>query len=266
VIWLALLLAQAASAQPVSRGEKIFAQSCSVGYCHGVAGAAGRGPRLRGRTFERNYLYRVIREGIPSSAMPGWKDRLKSDEIDAVVEYVASLGKIVEEPASPGTPAATASSPAPVAIPPQAGRGHELFFDATRETHCGTCHAVGGRGIAVGPELSPMAAKAPREFAAKLRSRRSQHVLWVRLKNGETFPALRASQDERSVRLYDLTTPPPVLRSFEPGEIQSLTPYPDWRHDTYAQNLNAEGIADLVAYLRWAASGDKLEVPAAQVE
>ena len=35
--------------QVVAAGEKTFAASCSVGYCHGKAGRAGRGPRLRGR-------------------------------------------------------------------------------------------------------------------------------------------------------------------------------------------------------------------------
>ena len=80
-IRLALLLQMS----PVATGEKIFAQSCSVGYCHGAAGAAARGPRLRGRAFDKNYLYGVIRDGIPKSAMPAWKDRFKEDEIRATV-------------------------------------------------------------------------------------------------------------------------------------------------------------------------------------
>src|SRR2546423_1351867 len=84
----------------IARGEKIFAQSWSVGYCHGVAGAAGRGPRLRGRTFSKDYLLNVTREGIPTSAMPAWKGRLKDDEIHAVVEYVASLSSATD-PAPP---------------------------------------------------------------------------------------------------------------------------------------------------------------------
>src|ERR1041384_1664972 len=56
----------------IAAGETIFAQNCSVGYCHGAAGAAARGPRLRGRTFDKSYLYSVIRDGIPKSAMPAW--------------------------------------------------------------------------------------------------------------------------------------------------------------------------------------------------
>src|SRR5580704_8318163 len=110
MIALVLLFAQAASGPAlVQRGEQVFARSCSVGYCHGVAGAAGRGPRLRGRSFAKDYLYTVVRDGIPSSAMPAWKDRLKDEDIRAVVEYVASL--------------ASATDPAPSANPMPPGTG-----------------------------------------------------------------------------------------------------------------------------------------------
>ena len=53
--------------QLIARGSALFAQSCSVGYCHGVAGKAGRGPRLRGREWDKNYLFKVTSEGIPNS-------------------------------------------------------------------------------------------------------------------------------------------------------------------------------------------------------
>ena len=113
----------------IARGEKIFAQSCSVGYCHGVAGAAGRGPRLRGRTFPKDYLLNVTRDGIPSSAMPAWKGRLKDDEIRAVVEYVASLASATD-PAPPANPMPPGIGPA--AIPgfngPPAGRPRPRAF------------------------------------------------------------------------------------------------------------------------------------------
>src|SRR5690242_21018321 len=67
---LLLLLSQSvqhdSATAAIARGEKIFAQSCPVGYCHGVAGAAGRGPRLRGRSFSKDYLLNVTRDGIRS--------------------------------------------------------------------------------------------------------------------------------------------------------------------------------------------------------
>src|SRR5258706_14033402 len=54
--------------QLIARGSVLFGQSCSVGYCHGVAGKAGRGPRLRGGEGDRNYLFKVTFEGIPHAS------------------------------------------------------------------------------------------------------------------------------------------------------------------------------------------------------
>ena len=158
MIAIALLLAQSAAGPAlIARGETIFAQSCSVGYCHGVAGAAGRGPRLRGRTFSKDYLYNVTRDGIPNSAMPAWKDRLKDEDIRAVVDYVASLSSATDAapPANPMPPGIGPASLASFNGPPQAARGHALFFDPARE-NCGACHSIAGRGIAIGPDLKSL--------------------------------------------------------------------------------------------------------------
>ena len=96
--YLVLLAQSAVEPSMVARGQTVFTQNCSVGYCHGVGGAAGRGPRLRGRNLPKDYLDRVTREGIPSSAMPAWKGRLSEDDIRAVVEYVAVLSAATDAP------------------------------------------------------------------------------------------------------------------------------------------------------------------------
>ena len=251
LIVLALLFAQAA-AEParVARGEQIFAQSCSVGYCHGVAGAAGRGPRLRGRTFAKDYLFSVIRDGIPSSAMPAWKDRLKDDDIRAVVDYVASLATAtdVAPPANPMPPGVGPASLPAFNGPPQAARGRALFSDPVRE-NCAICHAVGGRGIAVGPDLTAASA-----LLNRIHSTESRQVLTASLQSGEHFPALLASQTDDEVRLYDLTSVPPVLRTFARSQVLSLARNSAWMHDDVTKNYSAAELEDIVAYLRWAAT------------
>ena len=246
-IVLALLLAQGT---PVPRGERIFGQSCSVGYCHGVAGAAGRGPRLRGRSFAKDYLYTVIRDGIPSSAMPAWKDRLKDDDIRAVVEYVASLATAADAapPANPMPPGVGPATQPDFNGPPQAARGRALFSDPVRES-CSICHAVGGRGIAVGPDLT-----AAPELLNRLHATASRHVLTASLQSGEQFPALLVSQTGDEVRLYDLTSIPPVLRTFAGSQVVSLAQNPAWRHEDLAKTYSAAELGDIVAYLRWAAT------------
>ena len=274
MIALALLLpllaqsAQSAVDPAIARGEKIFAQSCSVGYCHGVAGAAGRGPRLRGRTFSKDYLLNVTRDGIPSSAMPAWKDRLKDDEIRAVVEYVASLSSATD-PAPPANPMPPGIGPAAIPGfngPPQAARGHALFFDPARN-NCSVCHAVGGRGIAIGPDLTTMhvnligpapttlPVKDAAELTSQIHATRSRHVLTAKLASGEEFPALLAEQDSNQVRLYDLTVTPPVRRTFARRDVVSLTQNAAWRHEDFVHDYSAAELEDVVVYLRWAATG-----------
>lgn len=253
MIALALLLAQSVAA-PVAaaRGEQIFAQNCSVGYCHGVAGSAGRGPRLRGRSFPKDYLLSVTRDGIPSSAMPAWKDRLKDEDIRAVVDYVASLATATD-PAPPANPMPPGAGPAAMPSfkgPAAAARGHELFFDPARE-NCGVCHAVGGRGIAIGPDL----AGRQQVMLSGIEATRSRSVLTAKLKNGEEFPALPGEQTETQVRLYDLTVEPPVLRTFIRLEVVSLVPTPSWRHSDFVKDYSRAELDAIVVYLRWAATG-----------
>lgn len=201
MIWLLLFVAQSGAA---SRGEKIFAQSCSVGYCHGAAGAAARGPRLRGRTFTSDYLYKVTRDGVPRSAMPAWKDRLKDDEIRDVVAYIMSLSSATGDPA-----------PAPIAAPGPSeshkpSRGQQLFAD-----RCGSCH----------PALVKLAGQTSLPTAAR-------QAKTIKLKDGDTFPALPISHDDAFVTVYDLTAPPPVKRTLERAEVVSITAA-DWKHPQF---------------------------------
>lgn len=257
MIWLALLLAQAAvsnAAPDIAAGETIFAQSCSVGYCHGAAGAAGRGPRLRGRTFTSDYLYKVIADGIPNSAMPAWKGRLKEAEIRSVLAYVMSLASATD-PAPPANPMPPGVGPAALSRfsgPPEAERGHALFFDASRDMRCGVCHALGGRGIMIGPDLANS-----RDVAAGMHATRSQHVLAAILTDGEKFPALLAGQEANWVKLFDLSVPPPVLRTLNRADIKSMTPDSGWSHQALLSGYTPAQLNDIAAYIRWAVTGLK---------
>jgi putative heme-binding domain-containing protein len=240
MIWIGLLLQVSAS---ITAGEKVFAQSCAVGYCHGAAGAASRGPRLRGRTFDKDYLYRTITEGIPKSAMPSWKDRLNADQIRVVVDYIQSLASATGEPVNV-TASAAPAAPEAFDGPPAAARGRELFF-ATNG--CGSCHALGGRGTAIGPDVS----QAPKEqLTPAIQSPRARLVQTIRLKDGDTFPAIIGPEDGAFVQVFDLTSLPPVRRNLEKSEIVSKTPAPTWSHQAQTTGLTPEQLADIVAYIR----------------
>ncbi len=245
MIWPLLLLAAQATTPPlVDRplGARVFARSCAIGYCHGTGGTAGRAPRIRGRSFDKGYLLRVTRDGIPGTAMLSWKDRLSPVEIEAVVDFMASISTTIESGAPTATPAPTdVRRP----MPPAASRGKAAFFDATRGTRCGTCHALEGRGVPVGPNLASTVPSS----AVEILDLPTVGVQTASLGEKE-FPALVVDRDSGRIRLYDLTIPPPVLRSL-PTQQVTLKSGSSWKHLDVIPNYSRKELADIIAYLRW---------------
>ena len=148
--FVALLPALALGQDMLTRGADLYNKTCAAGYCHAPRGAAGStAPRLAARGFDQEYIARVVRQGIPGTAMAGFGTALPRADVVAIVAYVANLNGI--------TPS---RNPAPEAEPeknlaPDAARGRELFFDSVRGfSRCSTCHQVDGQGI---PVASPIA-------------------------------------------------------------------------------------------------------------
>jgi mono/diheme cytochrome c family protein len=138
--------------------------------------------------------------------------------------------------------------------PAVAARGRALFFDAARE-NCGACHAVGGRGMAIGPDLTALPVKSAGDVLIAAQATRAQHVITAKLNDGEQFPAIRSEQAGDIVRLYDVTSTPPVLRTLQRSEIASLTEYPGWRHNDFLKSYTRAELNEIIAYVRWAATG-----------
>ena len=177
--------AERGAARPsIARGEQNFRAELLGRLLPRRGGRGGaRSPAARPSVSARDYLDRVVRDGIPNSAMPGWKDRLKDDDIRAVVEYVVEPGFGHRSGAARQSHAArrrarqrcraSTARRRPSAVT-------QLFFDPTRE-NCGVCHAMGGRGIAIGPDLAKIAEKNPRDVTAAVQAVKSQHVLTATL-------------------------------------------------------------------------------------
>ena len=72
------------------------------------------------------------------------------------------------------------------AAPSQIDRGEALFLDPA--LGCGTCHALKGKGTAVGPDLGESRVSVPAGIAMAIRSSVTQYVQVVKLKSGESFP------------------------------------------------------------------------------
>ena len=147
---------------------------------------------------------------------------------------------------------------------PQIERGQTLFY---ADTGCGTCHALKGRGTAVGPDLRVLGKVGVRALVTAIRASRTQYVEAIKLKEGDPFPGMKvASADATTLQYYDLSKTPPELRKFAPGDVQSKSDNSSWKHPPAVGGYTNEQIADIVAYIRWAAAGERKAVDPSDVE
>jgi mono/diheme cytochrome c family protein len=224
-------------------GEKVFAQSCATGYCHGAKGTPAGAPRLAGRGFDQTYITNTIMRGLPGTAMPPFGTTLPRADLTAVIAYVASLNGIASPSINlgPGPGAAGAAEPA---LSAEAERGRALFFDAVRGFgRCSTCHEVNGIGI---PVTTPIG-KIPADTAA-LRALLTPDVRTATV-SGEAMPALIVSQGKTRALFYDLTSTPPVLRTVDPDALK-VSEGSAWRHASVIGAYNDAELASMLAFLR----------------
>ena len=144
------------------------------------------------------------------------------------------------------------------ALPPQIERGQALFMDASNG--CASCHALKGRGAAVGPDLKLASSLAPRAIVTMMRTTLTQYVQMVKLKTGEPFPAMPGAKDAKTIDLYDLSKTPPELRKVAQSDIESMKNNETWKHPPLSRGYTAEQTADIIAYVRYAGSGDRKKV------
>ena len=217
------------------RGEKVFQTTCSVPYCHGPNGTAGRAPKLAGHTFTSGELYATVTNGVANKGMPAFSAQLPADDIRAVVSYLMTLK---------GSAPVTASAPVPVrAAASEAQPGKALFFDAVRMGGCGRCHELERRGSAVAPELKAAAVHAD------LRSIASPHVVTAQPPGETEFPAFVVERSEKRVRVFDLSSPLPVLRTFTSDGVK-LKDGSTWQHRDAISDYTDEDLQTIAKYLQ----------------
>ena len=273
----------------IALGDSLFAKNCSVGYCHGKGGRAGRGPRLRGKEFEKEYLFNVTLEGIPGSSMPAWKGKLAEQEIWSVVAYVLTLSRLRSDSDEPPTSTSfekslevrstlpdkslestpTSSQPSLAQSerrenPQLTGdpeKGKALFFDSSNDLNCATCHKFRGSGADIGPDLSKarIGQKSAKEVLKKILLpgdvlSPGYTLLRIATKSGEQISGLKVEENALQLKVYDVGGLPPVLRTISKSEIQGLTiENRSAMPDKYGEIYTLKQLLDLVAYLK---SGD----------
>ena len=241
VVLLSLLTtepqAQHVTMDPIAkRGEELYAQGCT-GFCHGPAGAAGsQAPRLANRNFDGQYIERVIIYGVPNTAMPAWGQRLIKEELNQVIAYVKFLNGIAPPSANRA------------ALSLEATAGRDLFFEPTRELGaCSNCHSFDGRGIAIVPiAWVPPGVQGLRTLAGRTGSSSQTKTASA---GGETFPAVVGTEIKDDIKLYDMTTMPPSLRTFARSAV-GLKDGSAWQHAEVLGKYNDPELTSILAYLR----------------
>ena len=146
----------------------------------------------------------------------------------------------------------------------QIDRGEALFFGTANG--CSSCHLLKGRGTAVGPDLRGIGRLSPAAVVMAVHSTAAQYVQDVKLKSNDTFPAMPGAKDDKTIQLYDLSKTPPELRKMDLTEIASMTNTAKWKHPPAVDKHTAQQLADIVAYIRYAATGARQPVDPADAQ
>jgi putative heme-binding domain-containing protein len=229
-----------------SQGERLFQVQCAG--CHGPKGEGGSGPTLAapvlGRAPTEEMLIKVIAEGIPGTEMP--RSRLDKEQIKQVAEYVRRLGQLPPE-----------------RVPGDPERGKQLYQS---KGFCAQCHAISGRGGALGPDLTGIGlrrgarhlrtsltdpeADVPKSFTLfRADASIPENFLQVRVvtKDGRRLGGVRVNEDTFSIQFRDSSQ---RVHSFFKSELAEL--HKDWgksQMPSYRDLLSKEEIDDVVAYL-----------------
>jgi putative heme-binding domain-containing protein len=273
----------------IENGRRIFSGSCSVGYCHGLNGAGGGGPKLAGRKFSVKYLTQVINEGVPETTMPGFKNNLSKEQLANLIAYVQSLATAnateqqaitqihpteehfrssvtitdVKPTANPdvGTKATTITKEDRALMgDPAAGR--ELFFGTNETTNCRVCHTVAGIGGKVGPDLTGLGTKPAKEILQNITTPHASvdakyAGVTITLKDGSRFTGVKRDEDETTIRLYDTSSLPPVSRAFLKSEVSKIEMLKTSAMPAdYGTKYSRKQLLDLVGFLKTAGASE----------
>ena len=244
----------------IADGAILFAPICGTGYCHGTGGSGGGAPRIRGKAIEANEAFKIISYGVGGTAMPSFKAAYSEEQIWKLVAFVMS------PPGSEGTPELPPpASPLTKVAPPTIANaatigdglaGKSIFFDSAQPKSCQSCHAFDGIGSKIGPDLSRVGTRPPRDLLLsivlphdKVEARYAS--IRLTLSDGDKIVGIVKQETESEIELYDLTELPAVLRTVQKTRIanrESLNESPMPRD--YASIYTMKQLLDLVAYLK----------------
>ncbi len=159
-VGLLALSSAPARAADADKGEAVYQKRCL--QCHGDEGD-GLGPaaeylnppprdftlglfKIQSSAFDADLpndadLVRMVRDGMPGTAMPGWSDILSEAEIADVIAYIKTFAELE------GAPEAQVDYGTQVQSSPESIAAGDKLFHA--DDRCSECHGMGGKGDAI---------------------------------------------------------------------------------------------------------------------
>lgn len=218
----------------IENGGLLYQANCTA--CHGPDGDGvpsinlGSGKFRRGTTDDE--IVKIILGGIPGTAMP--PSSFSEGQAGTIVAYLRSLSE----------------TPTTGLIPGNAARGQALF---TGKGQCQNCHSVAGIGSRTGPSLSEIGAsrraielqRAIVEPSADIRL--DHRPVRVTMRDGSTVTGRLLNQDTFTIQLLDASS---RLRLLDKSTVREVTIPKESPMPSYRGKLDAQEVADLVAYLR----------------
>jgi cytochrome c oxidase cbb3-type subunit III len=234
---------QESVADTTSEGRQIFATSCAA--CHGLDGSGTqRAPNIaasdRLQRLSSADILRIVSQGVPGTGMPGFGS-LGEARLKAVVAYVRDLQGKTTAASVPGDPK----------------HGRQLFFGSAG---CSSCHALGGTGGFIGPDLTAYAQtrSAERTKAAIIdRTARDSRfdVATVISADGQKHRGIVRNEDNFSLQLQSLDG---SFHFFSKAGLKHIEREPSsLMPSDYGVKLTPGELDDLVSFLHDAGSSAK---------
>jgi putative heme-binding domain-containing protein len=244
----------------VETGKQLYVTTCA--NCHGAGGKGALGPPLVDRGLELDTIRSTMMNGRVGTAMPPFKDALDAQsqsDIAAYVLWLSSGGRLptaVVASATAGASAGAGPTSELIAVGKAQGspaRGAALFFDATNIKSCRACHSYDKKGGPVGPDLSALN-KTPVEVYRSISRANIPAagfpVVTVSLPNGTEMAGVKSDETADAVSIFDVSSVPPIKRTFLKSEISAVTPQPDsGAFDHATLRFSKQDLLDASAYL-----------------
>jgi mono/diheme cytochrome c family protein len=144
----------------------------------------------------------------------------------------------------------------------QIQRGQKIFFEPAKGMACATCHALAGKGTAIGPDLTGIARVSPKAIVTAVKATRTVYVVEVHFKNKSSFPGMKISDTE----YWDLKPATPEKRTVNPALVDRIVDNGSWKHPPEHFEMTDQELADVVAFIKFAAYGETKEILPEQVK